>query len=132
MASVRYPPFFFLFFLFFFFNLNQNYINLISFDFFKSGNTTVTQILRQSFREEGIRFLFKGWTPAFIRMGPNTVLLFVFYEVSLKKGEKKDFLFYDYSRELTTSLGFVATEEDLESYIQLDLLDLFFFFFFLY
>jgi dicarboxylate transporter 10 len=45
-----------------------------------SGNTTVTQILRQSFREEGIRFLFKGWTPAFIRMAPNTVLLFVFYE----------------------------------------------------
>jgi len=40
--------------------------------------------LRQSFREEGIRFLFKGWTPAFIRMGPNTVLLFVFYE-QLKK-----------------------------------------------
>lgn len=26
-------------------------------------------------------FLFKGWTPAFIRLGPNTVLLFVFYEV---------------------------------------------------
>jgi hypothetical protein len=48
----------------------------------KSGNATVTQILRQSFWEEGNRFLFKGWTPAFIRMGPNTVLLFVFYEVS--------------------------------------------------
>lgn len=27
-------------------------------------------------------FLFKGWTPAFIRLGPNTVLLFVFFEVS--------------------------------------------------
>lgn len=26
-------------------------------------------------------FLFKGWTPAFIRLGPNTVLLFVFFEV---------------------------------------------------
>jgi len=49
-----------------------------------SGSTTVTQVLSQSFREEGIRFLFKGWTPAFIRMGPNTVLLFVFYE-QLKK-----------------------------------------------
>lgn len=28
-------------------------------------------------------FLFKGWTPAFIRMAPNTILLFVFFEVRL-------------------------------------------------
>jgi hypothetical protein len=28
-------------------------------------------------------FLFKGWTPAFIRLGPNTVLLFVFFEVGI-------------------------------------------------
>jgi len=55
-----------------------------------SGNTTATQILSQSFREEGIRFLFKGWTPAFIRMGPNTVLLFVFYE-QLKKAWRATF-----------------------------------------
>lgn len=26
-------------------------------------------------------FLFKGWTPAFVRLGPNTILLFVFLEV---------------------------------------------------
>ncbi len=39
-------------------------------------------MLKQSLREEGPRFLFKGWTPAFIRLGPNTVLMFVFYEVS--------------------------------------------------
>lgn len=37
-------------------------------------------ILVKSFREEGVSFLFKGWTPAFIRLAPNTVLLFVFYE----------------------------------------------------
>jgi len=49
-----------------------------------SGKTSVTRILSQSLREEGLRFLFKGWTPAFMRLGPNTVLLFVFYE-QLKK-----------------------------------------------
>ncbi|KAF5377153.1 hypothetical protein D9615_006358 [Tricholomella constricta] len=50
-----------------------------------SCNRSVAQILVQSLREEGPRFLFKGWTPAFIRLGPNTVLLFVFFE-QLKKG----------------------------------------------
>jgi hypothetical protein len=41
------------------------------------------QILNQSLRKEGPGFLFKGWTPAFVRLGPNTVLLFVFMEVRL-------------------------------------------------
>lgn len=40
-------------------------------------------ILNKSLRKEGPRFLFKGWAPAFIRLGPNTVLLFVFMEVRL-------------------------------------------------
>ena len=39
-------------------------------------------MLTTALREEGPRFLFKGWTPAFIRLGPNTVLMFVFFEVS--------------------------------------------------
>lgn len=47
----------------------------------QSGNEGVFQILNQSLRREGPRFLFKGWTPAFMRLGPNTVLLFVFMEV---------------------------------------------------
>lgn len=41
------------------------------------------EILRESLRKEGPRFLFKGWTPAFMRLGPNTVLLFVFMEARL-------------------------------------------------
>ncbi|KAJ3575902.1 hypothetical protein NP233_g780 [Leucocoprinus birnbaumii] len=45
-----------------------------------SSKTSVSQVLIQSFREEGVTFLFKGWTPAFMRLGPNTVLLFVFFE----------------------------------------------------
>ncbi|KIK70398.1 hypothetical protein GYMLUDRAFT_32402 [Collybiopsis luxurians FD-317 M1] len=46
---------------------------------------SVVQILKSSLQKEGPKFLFKGWTPAFIRLGPNTVLLFVFFE-QLKKG----------------------------------------------
>ncbi|KAI8453961.1 mitochondrial carrier domain-containing protein [Phakopsora pachyrhizi] len=34
---------------------------------------TVVRVIRRSFREEGIRWMFRGWTPAFIRLGPNTV-----------------------------------------------------------
>ncbi|GLB36531.1 putative mitochondrial carrier (TC 2.A.29) family protein [Lyophyllum shimeji] len=50
-----------------------------------SGKSSVTRILAQSLRAEGPMFLLKGWTPAWIRLGPNTVLLFVFFE-QLKKG----------------------------------------------
>ncbi|KAJ3808002.1 mitochondrial carrier [Lentinula lateritia] len=46
---------------------------------------SVLHILKTSLQKEGPKFLFKGWTPAFIRLGPNTVLLFVFFE-QLKKG----------------------------------------------
>lgn len=39
-------------------------------------------VVKRSLRTEGVRFLFKGWTPAFVRLAPNTVLLFVFLEVN--------------------------------------------------
>jgi len=45
-----------------------------------SSNASFASVLSHSFREEGVKVLFKGWTPAFIRLGPNTVLMFVFYE----------------------------------------------------
>ncbi|KAF8238379.1 mitochondrial carrier [Tricholoma matsutake] len=45
-----------------------------------STDVTPIKVLTRSLREEGPKFLFKGWTPAFIRLGPNTVLLFVFFE----------------------------------------------------
>jgi len=45
-----------------------------------SDNTKPLEVLKKSLRDEGPRFLFKGWTPAFVRLGPNTVLLFVFFE----------------------------------------------------
>lgn len=52
--------------------------------FTQSGEEGMFEILRESLRKEGPRFLFKGWTPAFMRLGPNTVLLFVFMEVRLR------------------------------------------------
>ncbi|THV07818.1 mitochondrial carrier [Dendrothele bispora CBS 962.96] len=50
-----------------------------------STNRGPLEILKTSLRTEGVSFLFKGWTPAFIRLGPNTVLLFIFFE-QLKQG----------------------------------------------
>jgi len=48
------------------------------------------EVIIGSVRQEGVRFLFKGWTPAFVRLAPNTVLLFVFFE-QLKLTWKKAF-----------------------------------------
>lgn len=42
-------------------------------------------MLVTSLRDEGPRFLFKGWTPAFIRLGPNTIFMFVFLEVRISQ-----------------------------------------------
>lgn len=42
-----------------------------------SKSTTVISVIKQSFKNEGIGWIFRGWTPAFIRLGPNTVLIFV-------------------------------------------------------
>ncbi|GFZ46969.1 hypothetical protein JCM24511_04195 [Saitozyma sp. JCM 24511] len=51
----------------------------------KSGpGAGVGAILREGWRNEGARFLFRGWTPAWLRLTPNTVLMFVFFE-QLKK-----------------------------------------------
>jgi hypothetical protein len=47
-------------------------------------NARPLQVLRDSLRAEGVSFLFKGWTPAFIRLGPNTILMFIFFEVSTR------------------------------------------------
>ncbi|EUC67292.1 dicarboxylate carrier protein [Rhizoctonia solani AG-3 Rhs1AP] len=45
-------------------------------------NESMLSVVKTSLRTEGVRFLFKGWTPAFVRLAPNTVLLFVFLEVN--------------------------------------------------
>jgi hypothetical protein len=47
----------------------------------QNGESRPLHVLRQSLAAEGPRFLLRGWTPAFVRLGPNTVLMFVFFEV---------------------------------------------------
>lgn len=42
------------------------------------------QVMRESVAREGIQFLFRGWTPAFIRLAPQTIVTFVVLE-QLKK-----------------------------------------------
>lgn len=37
-------------------------------------------VVRGLFREDGMRWIFRGWTPAFIRLGPHTIATFVFLE----------------------------------------------------
>ncbi|SPO04783.1 probable dicarboxylate carrier protein [Cephalotrichum gorgonifer] len=42
--------------------------------------SSILQIVQTGLREEGPRFLMKGWTPAWLRLTPHTVLTFVFME----------------------------------------------------
>lgn len=45
---------------------------------------SVTRIITESLKKEGPMFLMKGWTPAWMRLAPYTILTFVFME-QLKK-----------------------------------------------
>ncbi|KAK1985283.1 mitochondrial dicarboxylate transporter [Colletotrichum cereale] len=44
------------------------------------GANSLLRIVQSGLREEGAVFLMKGWTPAWLRLTPNTVLTFVFME----------------------------------------------------
>lgn len=41
---------------------------------------SATQIMKHMFKAEGVPSFFKGWTPAFIRLGPQTIITFVVLE----------------------------------------------------
>lgn len=41
---------------------------------------SIMKIVTDTTRTEGLRWMFKGWVPSFIRMGPHTILTFVFLE----------------------------------------------------
>lgn len=45
-----------------------------------SSQTSVLQIIRSSWAKEGIYFAFKGWTPAWIRLTPNSICIFLVLE----------------------------------------------------
>lgn len=41
---------------------------------------TLVRLLSDAFRTEGFTWLFRGWTPSFIRLGPHTIATFLFLE----------------------------------------------------
>ncbi|OBT70989.1 hypothetical protein VF21_09880 [Pseudogymnoascus sp. 05NY08] len=43
-------------------------------------STGLVQVVTESVKKEGVRFLMKGWLPAWLRLTPNTVLMFIFME----------------------------------------------------
>ncbi|KAK4196319.1 mitochondrial dicarboxylate transporter [Triangularia verruculosa] len=45
-----------------------------------ANGSTVLQVVRDGLRQEGPIFLMKGWTPAWLRLTPHTVLTFVIME----------------------------------------------------
>lgn len=40
----------------------------------------VVGLLREVFRKEGFSWMFRGWTPSFVRLGPQTIATFMFLE----------------------------------------------------
>ncbi|KAI7860826.1 mitochondrial carrier domain-containing protein [Circinella umbellata] len=46
----------------------------------KEVNMSAFSIMKQMYKVEGITSFFKGWTPAFIRLGPQTIITFVVLE----------------------------------------------------
>lgn len=43
------------------------------------GKSTI-QMIRTSMRNEGPMFMFKGWLPAWTRLQPTTMLIFITFE----------------------------------------------------
>ena len=46
----------------------------------KDGNKSALSVMAQMYKTEGLGSYFKGWTPAFIRLGPQTIITFVVLE----------------------------------------------------
>lgn len=42
------------------------------------------QILKEALRQEGVKFMFRGWTPSFVRLCPQTIVTFVVLEQQKK------------------------------------------------
>jgi dicarboxylate transporter 10 len=43
-------------------------------------HTSIVTLLRQTTQKEGLIWMFRGWVPSFIRLGPHTIFTFVFLE----------------------------------------------------
>ncbi|KAK2733490.1 Mitochondrial dicarboxylate transporter [Myotisia sp. PD_48] len=46
----------------------------------ESKGHTIVGLLREVFKKEGFSWMFRGWTPSFIRLGPHTIATFLFLE----------------------------------------------------
>ncbi|ORX41150.1 mitochondrial carrier domain-containing protein [Kockovaella imperatae] len=53
-----------------------------------AGTTSTIAVIRQSLAAEGPMFMFKGWVPAWMRLQPTTILIFLILE-QLKSGIDK-------------------------------------------
>jgi dicarboxylate transporter 10 len=40
----------------------------------------IVGLLREVFRKEGFAWMFRGWVPSFVRLGPHTIATFIFLE----------------------------------------------------
>ncbi|CUA73234.1 Mitochondrial dicarboxylate transporter [Rhizoctonia solani] len=49
------------------------------------GSTSTLAVIRTSIQNEGPMFMFKGWVPAWMRLQPTTILIFLTFE-QLKRG----------------------------------------------
>ncbi|KOS22622.1 Mitochondrial dicarboxylate transporter [Escovopsis weberi] len=47
-------------------------------------NFSILRLVRDINRTEGIRWMFKGWVPSFLRLGPHTICTFIFLETHRK------------------------------------------------
>ncbi|KAB5586040.1 mitochondrial carrier domain-containing protein [Coniochaeta sp. 2T2.1] len=45
-----------------------------------SGKSSIVHLLREITAAEGLRWMFKGWVPSFLRLGPQTICTFLFLE----------------------------------------------------
>jgi len=52
------------------------------------GSSSTLAVIKQSFANEGAMFMFKGWVPAWSRLQPTTILIFLTFE-QLKRGVDK-------------------------------------------
>ncbi|KAK7423697.1 Mitochondrial dicarboxylate transporter [Neonectria punicea] len=47
-------------------------------------NQGIVELIRNIYRTEGVRWMFKGWVPSFLRLGPYTIGIFFFLEMHRK------------------------------------------------
>ena len=45
-----------------------------------AGGERISVLLSRIYREEGWKWMFRGWVPSFVRLGPHTIATFLFLE----------------------------------------------------